>query len=119
MQFLQFEGRMEALERRVEDIGGREGDTGRSEEGGRREGTGKQKIRKTLEFHGLPLEKGETGKSLMEKIEDIMEMKMNMNRKIGLRKTTRKSDCNSNAPPVVVIFEEQVRSKYGTKKLKT
>ena len=44
----------------------------------------------------------------MERIEDLLELKMNVKRKIPLRKVVRQRGSTSNAPPLIVTFEEQV-----------
>ena len=44
----------------------------------------------------------------MERIEDLLELKMNMKRKIPLKRVVRQKGSNSNAPPLIVTFEEQV-----------
>ena len=48
------------------------------------------------------------GKKLVERIEDLLELKMNMKRKISLKRVVRQKGSNSNAPPLIVTFEEQV-----------
>ena len=46
----------------------------------------------------------------MERIEDLLELKMNMKRKIPMKKVVREKGSSSNAPPMIVTFEEQVRA---------
>ena len=50
------------------------------------------------------------GKRLLERIEDLLELKMNMKRKIPMKKVVREKGSTSNAPPMIVTFEEQVRA---------
>ena len=48
------------------------------------------------------------GKKLRERIEDLLEMKLNMKRKIPLKRAAREMGSSSNAPPLIVTFEDQV-----------
>ena len=91
--------------------------------------------KRNLLFHGLAPEKGETERILEAKIQvtifgitfllpdymhmyldvtlscvlqEILECKMNLKRRIVLKQTTRLKDSNSNSPPVLVTFEDQV-----------
>ena len=48
------------------------------------------------------------GKKLRERIEDLLEMKLNMKRKIPLKRAVREMGSSSNAPPLIVTFEDQV-----------
>ena len=50
------------------------------------------------------------GKKLWERIEDLLEVKMNMKRKIPLKRVVRQKGSSSNAPPLIVTFEDQVSS---------
>ena len=51
---------------------------------------------------------GLAGKKLRERIEDLLEMKLNMKRKIPLKRAARETGSSSNAPPLIVTFEDQV-----------
>ena len=51
---------------------------------------------------------GLAGKKLRERIEDLLEMKLNMKRKIPLKSAAREMGSSSNAPPLIVTFEDQV-----------
>ena len=54
------------------------------------------------------------GKKLWERIEDLLEVKMNMKRKILLKRVVRQKGSSSNAPPLIVTFEDQVSAiRYG------
>ena len=66
--------------------------------------------RKSLVFHGLALDKKETEDKLAGRIQQILELKMNLKRRIGLKHIARVTDCSSNSPPIVVTFEDKVRT---------
>ena len=44
-------------------------------------------------------------------LQEILECKMNLKRRIALKQTIRLTDSNSNSPPVLVTFEDQVETQ--------
>ena len=44
-------------------------------------------------------------------LQEILECKMNLKRRIVLKQTIRLTDSNSNSPPVLVTFEDQVETQ--------